>query len=260
MSEPLEISLDPRTIQMLHELEVVFRKLEVEFYIVGAFARDLQFLAKNPETFARKTDDIDLAVHISHLDKYDELMEALLATGSFTRDKNEIIKLYYRLGMEVDIIPFGEIENGHREVRLTKPRVFTLQMPGFTEAFPFIETVKFDTLVLHTCPVEGLVMLKLISWDDKPHRTHDLDDIDKIINAYFDWNADNVYETHNDIFDKYDNVEPAMWKPVISAHIIGRKIKPMLASSPELLDRILHILGKRENPRWEAIRNGLNEI
>lgn len=259
MSEPIEISLDPNTVQMLHEMETVFSKFGIEYYLAGAFARDVQFKTKNANSFARKTDDVDLAVCISHEEKYNEVMEALVATGSFTRDKNEIIKLYYRLGLEVDLIPFGEIENEKREVRLTKPKAFTLQMPGFAEAFPFIEQVKSDKLVLNTCPVEGLVMLKLISWHDRPHRIDDLDDIDKIVDAYFDWNADEVYEKHNDIFDKYEGTEPALWQPVIAAHIIGRKMKPMLAASPDLLQRILTILAMRENPRWAAISNGLNE-
>jgi len=103
MSEPIEISLDPNTVQMLHEMETVFSKFGIEYYLAGAFARDVQFNTKNANSFARKTDDVDLAICISHEEKYNEVMEALVATGSFTRDKNEIIKLYYRLGLEVSI-------------------------------------------------------------------------------------------------------------------------------------------------------------
>lgn len=260
MSDEKEIQLDSNTIEMLHEMETVFKKFNIEYYLAGAFARDVQFQTKNSEIFIRKTDDIDLAVCISHEEKYNEVMEALVATGSFTRDEKEIIKLHYRLGKEVDLIPFGEIENAERVVHLTKPKSFTLQMPGFAEAFPFIEIIKSGNLILNTCPVEGLVMLKLISWDDRPHRTHDLDDIDKIVDAYFDWNADEVYEFHTDIFDKYEKTKPAMWQPVIGAHIIGRKMKPMLANSPELLSRVLSILEKKENPRWTALQNGLKEV
>lgn len=260
MSEEKEIHLDPLAIKMLHEMEVIFGKFGIEYYLAGAFARDVQFQRKNPESFIRKTDDIDLAVCISHEEKYNEVMDELVATGSFTRDEKEIIKLHYRLGKEVDLIPFGKIESAERVVHLTKPKAFTLQMPGFAEAFPFIEIIRSGNLVLNTCPVEGLVMLKLISWDDRPQRTHDLDDIDNIVDAYFDWNADEVYEFHHDIFDKYEETKAAMWQPVIGAHIIGRKMKPILASSPDLLARVLAILEKKENPRWEALKNGLKEV
>ena len=119
MSDKNEIQLDPNTIEMLHEMETVFKKFDIEYYLAGAFARDIQFQTKNSEIFIRKTDDIDLAVCISHEEKYNEVMEALVATGSFTRDEKEIIKLHYRLGKEVDLIPFGEIENAERVVHLT---------------------------------------------------------------------------------------------------------------------------------------------
>ena len=90
-------------------------------------------------------------------------MDALVATGSFMRDEKEIIKLHYRLGIEVDLIPFGEIEDEKRDVKLTKPKAFTLQMPSFAEASAFTEIIKSGHLTLRTCPIEGLIMLKLIS-------------------------------------------------------------------------------------------------
>jgi predicted nucleotidyltransferase len=260
MSDKNEIQLDPNTIEMLHEMETVFKKFDIEYYLAGAFARDVQFQTKNSEIFIRKTDDIDLAVCISHEEKYNEVMEALVATGSFTRDEKEIIKLHYRLGKEVDLIPFGEIENAERVVHLTKPKAFTLQMPGFAEAFPFIEVIKSGDLILNTCPVEGLVMLKLISWDDRPHRTHDLNDIDNIVDAYFDWNSDEIYSDQFDIMEIYDTSDSHFYLPKVSAHIIGRKMKPMLANSPDLLSRVLSILEKKENPRWTALQNGLKEV
>lgn len=259
MSEQNEIILDPNIITMLTEMEAVFRQFEIDYYLAGAFARDVQFQTKQPDSNFRKTDDVDLAVCISHEERYNEVMDALEATGSFVRDKKEIIKLHYKLGLEVDLIPFGEIEDENRDVKLTKPIAFTLQMPGFAEAAAFTEEIKSGNLTLNTCPIEGLVMLKLISWDDRPQRTHDLTDIDNIIDAYFDWNSDEVYEFHNDIFNSYEGVEAAMWEKVISAHIIGRKMKPLLAGSPELHERVNTILKKKQNPRWEALLNGLNE-
>jgi predicted nucleotidyltransferase len=132
-------------------------------------------------------------------------------------------------------------------------------MPGFAEAAAFTEEIKSGDLILKTCPIEGLVMLKLISWDDRPHRTHDLTDIDNIIDAYFDWNSDEVFEIHHDIFNSYEDAEEAMWEKVISAHIICRKMKPLLVASPELFERVNTILKKKQNPRWEALIKGLNE-
>src|ERR1039458_1585921 len=102
MSEQNEIILDPNIFTLLTEMEAVFRKFGIDYYLAGAFARDIQFQTKNSEKFIRKTDDVDLAVCISHEDRYNEVMDALVATGSFVRDEKEIIKLHYRLGVEVD--------------------------------------------------------------------------------------------------------------------------------------------------------------
>ena len=122
MSEKKEIQLSPNVIEMLHEMENVFNKFGVEYYLVGAFARDVQFQTKNPESFIRKTNDIDLAISIINEHEYNAIIEALVATNSFTRDEKEIIKLHYKLGIEVDLIPFGKIEEHNREIKLKKPK------------------------------------------------------------------------------------------------------------------------------------------
>lgn len=260
MSESIEITLAPNILSILHEMEEVFKQFSIDYYIVGALARDIYIETKKRDKAIRKTNDVDIAVYLNNEEKYNELMEALVATGSFKRDEKEIIKLYHKSGLEVDLIPFGEIENKQREVKLTTPKAFTLQMPGFLETFPFTESVVSGKLTLKTCPVEGLVMLKLISWDDRPQRTHDLTDIENIIEAYFDWNADEIYEQHNDIFDQYDHVATVLWEKLIAAHIIGRKMRLLGAGSPYLLKRVRGILAKRGNPEWKALLNGLNEI
>ncbi len=258
MSEEKEIQLSPNVIEMLHEMENVFNKFGVEYYLVGAFARDVQFQTKNPESFIRKTNDIDLAISISNENEYNAIIDALVATSSFTRDEKEIIKLHYKLGIEVDLIPFGEIEEHNREIKLKKPKAFTLEMPGFAETFPFKETIKLGDLVLNTCPIDGLVMLKLISWNDK-HLSKDLDDIEKIIKAYFDWNADEIYANYFDVMEKYDTNEPYLYLLKVSAHIIGRKMKRLLEKSPELNARVIAILSKRQDELWDALKKGLIE-
>lgn len=259
MSEQNEIILDPAILAMLSEMEVVFKRFGIDYYLAGAFARDVHFQSKHTGKIYRRTDDVDLAVLINNEDKYNVVMDALVASGSFTRDSDEIIKLYYKSGLEVDLIPFGGIEDANREVKLTKPKAFTLQMPGFLETFPFIEILKSGSFSLKTCPIEGLIMLKLISNNDRPDRTHDLTDIDNIIDEYFDWNSEEIYTAHSDVLDKYDTNDLKFYMPKISAHTIGRKMKPLLAGSQDLRQRVIGILKGKVNPRWEALLKGLTE-
>ena len=258
MSDQYEIILDPYILSMLAEIEEVFRRLDIDFYFAGAFARDLQFKSRQPDSNFRKTGDIDFAVCVGSEEKYNEVIEALVATGAFKRDAAEIIKLHHRSGIEVDLIPFGDIEDEKRNVKFTKPRAFTLSMPGFTEAAAFTEEIKSGDQILKTCSIEGLVMLKLISWDDRPHRTKDLTDIDNIVDAYFDWNSDEIYSAHFHVMEIYDTNDLYFYLPKISAHIIGMKMKPIVVNSPALFERVKGILKKRNNPRWEAMLAGLD--
>lgn len=259
MSDQNKITLDPNIFTMLTEMQAVFKKFDIEYYFVGAFARDIQFKTKQSDSNFRKTDDVDLAVCIGNEDQYNGVLAALEATGSFVRDEDIIIKLHYRLGLEVDLIPFGAIEDEKRIVKFTKPKTFTLQMPGFAEAAAFIEEIKSGNLILKTCSIEGLVMLKLISWDDRPSRTQDITDIDNIIDAYFNWNSDIIYSSHSEVLEKYDINDLHFYLPMISGHIIGLKMKLFLADSSKLFQRIVGILKKKQNPRWEAVLNGLME-
>jgi len=123
-------------LNMLAGLEKVFAELDIDFYIVGAVARDIQFSLKNENIRARATEDVDIAVMVSDQAQYTAIKNALIASGEFTAHETEAIKLYYQNAIEIDLLPFGDIENEQREIKLTDP-MFILNMPGFSEVFPY---------------------------------------------------------------------------------------------------------------------------
>lgn len=47
-------------LDMLAGLEKVFTELEIDFYLVGAVARDIQFSLKDENIRARATEDVDI--------------------------------------------------------------------------------------------------------------------------------------------------------------------------------------------------------
>ena len=124
--------LAPLVAEMLKELQAIFAKFNIDFYLVGAVARDIN-LSGNEELFSKRgTNDIDLAVTISDEGQYNQVKAALVATGLFESHETEAIKLIYKNGLEVDLLPFGEIEGENRNVKLTDP-TFILNMPGFKD-------------------------------------------------------------------------------------------------------------------------------
>jgi len=250
--------LAPVVSEMLTELQTVFSKFDIDFYLVGAVARDIHLSANEQLSSARATKDVDLAVTINDEGQYNQVKAALNSTNLFEAHESEPIKLIYKESLEVDLLPFGEIEQSNRNVSLTDP-TFVLNMPGFTEIYPFVKDFKLGNgQIVKVCTMEGIVLLKLIANNDRPQRTKDISDIEHIIQTYFDLYDDDVYMVHHDILELYDTMNND-YIQLVCARLIGRKMKAMLEDSPELAQRVTGILSKRETARWLAMLDGMKD-
>lgn len=244
-------------LEMLSELQAVLRRLEIDYYLVGAIARDIG-LSVNP-AFApqRATNDVDIAILLSNEDQFYQVKQELVATGKFTAHETEPIKLFYRNAVELDLLPFGGIENEERETKLEQPRLFVIDVPGFLEVFPDAEQYMVDgEIVLKVCPLEGIVLLKLIANDSNPGRTKDIIDINHIISVYFELKDTEIYEDYMDVMDMYDMNDQEYLKRV-SARVIGRRIGNMIANSGALQTRISHILDRKAGGYWQEMAAGI---
>ncbi|GAA4331655.1 hypothetical protein GCM10023149_37600 [Mucilaginibacter gynuensis] len=243
---------------MLHDMAAVFEQFGIDYYIVGAVARDIHLSADPNSAAYRKTNDVDLAIHINDEGQFRALKQALAATGNFELHPTENIKLIYKQALEVDLLPFGDIEEPDRHVHLTDPR-FVINMPGFREIYPFVkDLVVNEELTVKISTMEGIILLKLISNDDRPERTKDISDIEHIINFYFDLYDGYIYEEHFDTMFMYDTGE-SDYLQLVCSRVIGRKIKTLLAGSAILEERLKGILAKRPTTWWRAMLDGLND-
>ena len=251
--------LAPAIAELLTDLEAVFSKFDIDFYLVGAVARDINLSANEELTSTRGTKDVDLAVTISDEGQYNQVKAALVETGLFKAHETEAIKLMYKNSIEVDLLPFGEIEQPNRNVKLTDP-TFVLNMPGFTEVYPFVKDFSLENgQTVKVCTMEGIILLKLIAHNDRPQRTKDIVDIEHIIQSYFELYDDDIYMVHYEILVLYDTNDND-YIHLVCARLIGRKMKMMLEDSPELAQRVIAILSKRETARWQAMLDGMNDV
>lgn len=155
-------------------------------------------------------------------------------------------------------MPFGAIEEPNRIVRLTDPS-FVLNMPGFKEIYPFVDHMQVtDELNVKVCTMEGIILLKLLSNNDRPQRTKDVADIEHIIQVYFDLYSGDIYEEHFDTMDMYDTRQ-GDYLQLVCSRVIGRKLKQLLNDSHQLCERIKQILVKRPTTWWQAMLDGLND-
>jgi hypothetical protein len=106
--------------------------------------------------------------------------------------------------------------------------------------------------------LEGIILLKLIANDDRPQRTHDIEDIEHILNVYFELFSDVVYNDHFDTMSLYDTRERE-YIPLVCARVVGRKINEILAGALPLKERIITILQKRPTALWAAMLDGLTD-
>jgi predicted nucleotidyltransferase len=253
-----DLTLQPIVIEMLRAFEMILIKSDVDFYIVGATARDIHLATKPNLKAIRATNDIDIGILINSEDQFQKIKAELIATGNFQADSKEVIKLIYKQSIEIDLLPFGGIENDFRETRIEKPKLFIMDVPGFLEVFQYVTAITIDELNINVCSVEGLIILKLIAYDDRSQRTKDVTDVDKLVEVYFDLFADDVYENYFDVMELYDT-DISNYLELVSARIIGRKIKKILSGSLDLLQRIETILSQRPTDTWQAIKDGLQD-
>lgn len=258
MKQPIDL-LNPLVAEMLKIMETVFRTYKVDYYLVGAIARDISLSTQEGFGAKRKTNDVDIAILLDNEKEFYAIKEALVATNLFEESSYKAIKLIYKAAIEVDLLPFGEIENEARQLLLSRHSLLVMDMKGFKEVYPFTQTIKVaEGLSLNVCSLEGLVILKLIANNDNPDRTKDITDIEHFIEVYFDLKTDEIYNDFMDVMDLY-NTEQNNFLKLVSARIIGRKMKEMLENTDTTLQHLKIILSKRPVDTWIAMMEGISD-
>ena len=258
MAEPVDI-LNPLVAEMLKTMGTVFQKFGVDYYLVGALARDIRLSAYEDYAAKRRTKDVDIAVLLDDEKQFYTIKEALIATGDFKESAVKAIKLFYKEAIEVDLLPFGEIETEDRKLQLSHHALLSMDMSGFKEVYPFVDTLTIaEGLTLDVCTLEGLVILKLIANEDNPSRTKDITDIEHFIDVYFELISDEIYSEHMDVMELYDT-NAREYLQLVSARVIGRKMKDILKGHDETFEHIKAILDKRPVATWQAMLDGMNE-
>jgi predicted nucleotidyltransferase len=225
---------------ILEALERGFEKFGIDYYLVGALARDVWMRGLNDITPRRATSDIDFGIMIKDSNHFDDLKNYLIKEEKFTPSKENAFVLIAPDKRQVDILPFGAIEQ-EGKVSVKGTGMTTLYVDGMKEVFEEgVPDVTFEeSITFKVCTLPGIVLLKLVAWDDRPEvRTDDIHDIADIMNNFFNIYDEFIWAEHNDLF--VDNVEI----PVVSARVLGREIGKILKRNEKLKERINAILQK----------------
>jgi len=225
---------------LLEALERGFKRFAIDFYLVGAVSRDVWMNGINNIAPLRATTDLDFAVYINDKGLYEQLKEYLVTAEGFTSRKQNSFVLIYTDGTEVDLMPFGAIEDENRKVTVEGFGFTSIHVDGLKEVFEqgLPEIALDGARPFKFCTLPGIVLLKLIAWDDRPEdRRDDIIDISDVLSHFFEMCKELIYEEHNDLFEN-----PAKDLLFIGAHVLGREIKKITLRDEKLHARVQRIL------------------
>lgn len=250
-----QLRQQPEITEMLSALERGFEKFGIDFYLVGAVARDVWMSGINKIAPRRTTGDIDFAVLINDKGIYEALKDYLIKTEGFQPTKENAFVLLWKDKTEVDLLPFGAIEDEEGKVTVQGTGYTTVHVPGFTEVYEegLSELELAGDHQFKFCTLPGIVILKLIAWDDRPEaRRDDINDISDILNHFFNMYDNEIWDNHSDLFAD-ENAELNH----IAARVMGREMAKIANRNEKLFNRIDGILkantGDLANSQMAAI-------
>ena len=235
-----QIRQNPLISSMLTDLEEGFAKFGLDFYLIGATARDVWISGIHFKKPGRATRDIDFAVLINDKGVYEQLKTFLITEKGFQPSAENAFVLIYQERMQVDLLPFGAIEDEGRNVTVEGTGYTTMHVPGFAEIYS-AGLPEMDLEGKHRfkfCTLPGIVILKLLAWSDRPEkRRDDIIDISDILHHYFSMHDNEIWENHFDLFT--DHTADLLH---VSARVMGREMRKIVIKNDALFQRINEIL------------------
>jgi predicted nucleotidyltransferase len=177
--------IDQQRLDALQTIKKEADNLNIPFFVVGAFARNL-ILKHYGITPRRMTGDIDLGINVNDWAQFNKLTDSLISTGKYSRTKEPQRLLFESI--PIDIVPFGKIAGEKVKIDWPPEHEIFMSIVGFKEAFENSITVRLNSdpeLDIKVSTLPGLAVMKLISWKEKyPERPKDADDLFLIMNEY----------------------------------------------------------------------------
>lgn len=243
-----KIRQEKSVLRVLEALERGFLKFGIDYYLVGAVAREVWMRGIHDITSTRATSDIDFAILIRDSEHYDTLQSYLISKEGFSSVRENAFVLIAPNGIEIDLLPFGAIEK-EGKVAVKGMGMTTIHLDGMREVYEeaVLDVTFENTITFKVCTLPGIVLLKLIAWDDRPEmRSSDLADIADILSHFFYIYDELIWSQHHDLFDQNLSLDR------ISARVLGREMGKILCRNEGLKLRILdmlsnHSLQKREH-------------
>jgi predicted nucleotidyltransferase len=221
----------------LEEVATACKNLGINFFIIGAIARNI-WLATNDQR-PSGTKDIDFGVFVADIATYNQLRETLTSDFDYTASRENAFCMITPDGKPIDLLPFGEIET-NSEVRVKGVGLTSVKLDGFKDVFERgTIDVEIGQEIYQSCSIPGVVILKMIAYDDRPEmRGKDVEDIAAICQHYPILEDENIWANHSDLYD--DDLEHVD----VGMIVLGREMSTMIADNDKLRSRVVRVLNQ----------------
>ena len=236
MSDLLYSALrNPSLKRILSDVRTVCAQLNLDFFAVGALARNIWYAAN--ELPPRGTKDLDFALYIPNRTVYNHLRQALIGELGYIPAPRNAFCLISPYGVPVDLLPFGEIEE-EGKVLVEGQGLVEIKLDGFAETYQnALINVSIEEDTLSVCTIPAVVLLKLIAFDDRPEqRPNDPSDIDAVLRHYPHLEADLIWDEYDFLYGDDSDHE------TIGVEVLGHEVSKIIRNNRELYVRVLRIL------------------
>ena len=210
---------------------------DMPYFLAGATARDLLLEYAHDINPGRNTRDLDLALMVTDWAAFEQLRRSLIESGLFMPIGDSLQKLMFNSIYELDLIPFGAIEQADRTIAWPPDGDVVMNVFGFREVYDHTLLVQLPgEETIRVVSLASLVILKLIAWTERRwHRPGtDAHDIAVILRHYLDaGNLQRLYTEAPHLLDAadFDYEEAGAW-------LLGHDMARLLPESahPRLQD------------------------
>jgi predicted nucleotidyltransferase len=232
---------NPLLKDLLKELNSFFGNVNVDFYVIGATARDIILSNLHDLVPDRKTDDLDIAIAISDWNQFQSIEENLPKKDGFTKSEEQKQRFIYKGVYVIDIVPFGDVAEDDGNIYWPPDETIAMSVWGFSEMADSTIGVEIDgEFSIQIASLPGLFILKLVAWKDRHlSGSKDAYDMALLLTNYLDINIERAVEEHYDLYetDEFDQV-------IAGAQLMARDVKLLIRDNEETLEYLREILAK----------------
>ena len=190
---------NPLLVELLRKLTDSFNKMDREFYVIGATARDIIMQQLLGAASSRRTNDLDIAIAIPDWNTFEQVKQNLIA-GGFEKSMDMQQRFYYG-EYELDIVPYGVVAKEDGNIYWPPEEEIAMSVKGFDEVLSEAITVSIDgDFKVKIASLHGLFLLKFNAWLDRNAMTSkDAEDMSFIFSNYFLANLERGI--HQEVYD-----------------------------------------------------------